>query len=69
MLLVTEQQIADAIRWMFRHHGWVIEGSAAVGIAAIMNELIPADDVSTVAIITGGNIDADKFLALMTTSS
>lgn len=68
MLLVTEQQIADAIRWMFRHHGWVIEGSAAVGIAAITNELIPADDVPTVAIITGSNIDADKFLALMTTS-
>ncbi len=65
MVLVEEEAIANAIRWMYREHGWVVEGSAATGIAAIQAELIPKDNRPTIIIISGGNIDADKFLNLM----
>lgn len=66
MVLVDEEAIADAIRWMYREHGWVIEGSAATSIAALRAGAIPIDERPTVVIISGGNIDADKFLELMT---
>jgi threonine dehydratase len=65
ILLVEEPEIVEAIRWMFREHGWVIEGAAAVGVAALLTNKIEAHDQATVVIISGGNIDADKFLRLM----
>lgn len=67
IVLVEETAIYEAIRWMFRTHGWVIEGAAAVGIAALLERKIEHDDKETVIIISGGNIDADKFLSVMNT--
>ncbi len=64
VVLVAENEIIEAMRWMFQTHGWIIEGAAAVGIAAILGEKVDAPD-ETVIIISGGNIDADKFLGLM----
>lgn len=66
LVLVEETAIAEAIRWMFRQHGWVIEGAAAVGIAAILSgEISPMQGQDTAIIVSGANIDADKFLGLM----
>ncbi len=65
IVLVEEAKIEEAIHWMFRTHGWVIEGAAAVGIAALLSQKITHDDRETIIIISGGNIDADKFLHLM----
>lgn len=64
IVLVDEAAIIEAIDWMFRQHGWVIEGAAAVGIAAILAQAIKPSD-ETVIIISGGNIDADKFLKMV----
>ncbi|MCI0713580.1 MAG: threonine/serine dehydratase [Chloroflexi bacterium] len=66
LLLVSEDDLASAIQWMFRVHGWVIEGSAACGIAALQTSIV-SSDAKTALIITGGNIDADTFLRLMIT--
>jgi threonine dehydratase len=66
LLLVSEDAIASAIEWTFRVHGWVIEGSAACGIAALQKSAV-SSEAPTVVIITGGNIDADNFLRLMIT--
>lgn len=65
IVLVEEDEIKDGVRWMFREHGWVIEGAAAVGIAALMTRKVANDQRETVVIISGGNIDADKFLNVM----
>ena len=37
-VLVSEAEIADAIRWMVRHHHKIIEGAAGVALAACINE-------------------------------
>ncbi len=64
IVLVEENEILNAIHWMFREHGWVIEGAAAVGIAAIVSgKVTPL--AQTAIIISGGNIDADKFLKIV----
>ncbi|MCB9437947.1 MAG: threonine/serine dehydratase [Anaerolineales bacterium] len=64
IVLVEEQAIHESIRWVFRQHGWAIEGAAAVGVAALLTGQIEPQ-AGTVVIISGGNIDVEKFLHVM----
>jgi threonine dehydratase len=56
LLLVEEEQIADAIRHAYWREQQVIEGSGAVGIAALRAGLIARPGVTAV-VLSGGNID------------
>lgn len=55
LVAVTEEQIADAIRYLAREHGLIAEGAGAAPIAAILAGTIPVTG-QTVAIISGRNI-------------
>lgn len=55
-ILVSEREIAEAIRHAYFEEQQVIEGSAAVGIAALLAGKLPADR-KTAIIVTGRNID------------
>ncbi len=57
VVLVSEEEIAEAIRYAYRRLGEVIEGSAAVGLAAVLAGKLSTTDRPTGALITGGNID------------
>jgi threonine dehydratase len=65
IVLVGEDEIADAVRWMLFEHNWVIEGAGAVGIAALRKGAILLDDRPTVVIISGGNIDYEVLKGLI----
>lgn len=65
IVLVTESQIAEAVRWMLIHHNWVIEGAAATAIAAILSEAVPRDGKQCALIISGGNIDYETLKHVM----
>jgi len=56
LVLVSEAEIAGAIRHAYWEERQIIEGSGAVGIAALMTGRI-ADPGRTVTIVSGGNID------------
>jgi threonine dehydratase len=56
LLLVSEEQIADAIRHAYCAEKQVIEGSGAVGIAALRAGLVPRPGITAV-VVSGGNID------------
>jgi threonine dehydratase len=56
LVLVSEQEIAAAIRHIYRNEGEVVEGAGAVGIAALLTEKITISG-PTVVILTGSNID------------
>jgi threonine dehydratase len=56
LLLVGEEQIADAIRHAYFEEKQVIEGSGAVGIAALRAGLVEAPGVAAV-VVSGCNID------------
>lgn len=58
IVLVSERQIALAMRWMLAQ-GWVVEGGGAVGVAAVYHDVIPADDRETVVVVSGGNVDLE----------
>jgi threonine dehydratase len=56
LVLVSEEQIADAIRHAYFEEKQVIEGSGAVGIAAVRAGLIAQPGVTAV-VVSGCNID------------
>jgi len=62
--VLDEAAIADAIRHAYFAEGQIIEGAAAVGIAALLQGWIkPGGPI--VVIISGGNIDREQHLALL----
>jgi threonine dehydratase len=63
MVLIEEQTISAAIRGMYRD-GVVSEGGAAVSVAAVAESAVGLDG-PTVVVITGGNIDAQRFAAIL----
>lgn len=56
IVLVSESQIAAAMSAMLAA-GWVVEGGGAVGVAAVLNGVIPAGDRETAVVVSGGNVD------------
>lgn len=59
VILVSEEEIREAIRYCWHNYKEVIEGSAAVGLAARLAGKIQSHPV--VAVITGGNIQPELF--------
>ncbi len=57
--LVTERQIADAMRYMIETGGWAVEGGGAVGVAALLHDVLPRDGSVTAIVVSGGNVDGD----------
>lgn len=64
-LLVSEDEIARAIAYAFRAHGEIIEGAAAVGLAAVLAGKFKPDGAGTLIVVTGGNIDPDRHRPLL----
>lgn len=60
LVAVTEQQILDAMRSVWRSHRLVVEGGGAVGIGALVAGLLPPTEGSVVVVVSGGNIDLAK---------
>ena len=59
IVLVTEEAIAEAMRWLLFENGWVVEGGAAVGVAALRSGIIEQSDRATVIVVSGGNVDPE----------
>lgn len=66
IVLVSEEAIAQAMRWMVADAGWMVEGGGAVGIAALMTGAIPSDGKQTAVVISGGNVDAGVLSRILT---
>lgn len=59
VVLVSEQAIADAMRWMIEEQGWIAEGGGVAGIAALLSGVVQADGRPTAIVISGGNVDGE----------
>lgn len=57
VLVVSDDQVLDALRFAMTRMKLVIEPSAAVPVAAVMEGLLPSDSRRVGVIISGGNID------------
>jgi threonine dehydratase len=65
ILTVTDRELKDAMRLAFERMKIVIEPSGAAGIAAVMSGKIDCGRKRAGVIVSGGNIDAGRFAALM----
>ena len=64
LVAVEDDAIRDAIVWLYRNHGLVVEASGAVGVAAVLRGQIPITG-TLVVVLSGRNIAVDKFAALL----
>ena len=64
-LLVSEEDIAKAMREAHEELGIRIEGSAGVALAACINDSARRGDKTAAVIICGGNIAEDKFNSII----
>lgn len=62
--LVSEDALAEAMRWLLFRQGWVVEGGGAAGVAALLSAVLPVDDRPTAVVITGGNVDEETLAAV-----
>lgn len=63
LLLVTEDEIEQAMAYAYKEYGEVIEGSGAVGLAAVLTGRVTGDHVGV--LVSGGNVDADRHAAII----
>jgi threonine dehydratase len=59
LVLVGEDDIAEAMVWLLERAKLVVEGGGAVGVAALLGgAIVPAPEGSIVIVLSGGNVDA-----------
>ncbi len=62
---VSEEEIADAMVFLAEHAKLVAEGAGAVAVAAIISHGLAPVDGTTVAIVSGGNVDGGLLAGLL----
>jgi threonine dehydratase len=64
VVLVSEEEIAAAMRFLHDEHGLRVEGGGAVGVAALLaGRVVPSGP--TVVVVSGGNVADDVFRGVM----
>lgn len=68
VVTVEDDAIIAAVAWLFRHARLVVEPSGAITTAAIMSGVgeVDFDNGSVVAIVSGGNVEAEKYAEYIT---
>jgi threonine dehydratase len=61
MVTVSEGEIAEAIAWLAREHDARVEGSGAVGLAALLHDRMPELHGPAAVVVSGGNIDEARW--------
>jgi threonine dehydratase len=64
-VVVDEAEIIEAMRTLFYEHGLVIEGGAAVTLAAIQSRLVDISGTHVVMPLTGRNVDYETYLKVI----
>jgi threonine dehydratase len=62
---VSEEQIAEAMVFVAEHAKLVAEGAGAVSVAAVLDGRLAPAAGTTVAIVSGGNVDSGLLAALL----
>ena len=64
-ILISEDEIADAIRSMIKQHSKLVEGSAGVAIASLLKHSDRFTDQTTVIVVCGANISQAKLQSVL----
>jgi len=66
ILTVSDAEVETAMAYAFRHLRLVIEPGGAVALAAALAGKLPLRDRTTAIVISGGNVDLERFVAALT---
>lgn len=61
IIVVKEQSTREGVKWMAEKHRYMIEGASATCLGALFESEGRFEGKKVLCIITGGNIDFDKF--------
>ncbi|NMC06587.1 MAG: pyridoxal-phosphate dependent enzyme [Candidatus Lokiarchaeota archaeon] len=65
VILVSEQEIIDAMRFLWERMKIVVEPSGAVPLAGVLSGQVPVQGTRVGTILSGGNIDLEEFFQLV----
>ncbi|MGI8497465.1 MAG: threonine ammonia-lyase [Gemmatimonadaceae bacterium] len=65
MVTVDEDEIGDAIAWLASREDAIVEGSGAVGVAALLQKKVDVSGDTVAVVVSGRNIDASRHAALL----
>jgi len=68
-LVVSDDDVRDAMRFAFQHLKMVVEPGGAVALAAVLAGKLGTADKTTLIVLSGGNVDADVFGAIQSESN
>lgn len=65
-LVVTDDDARDAMRFAYHELKLVLEPGGAAALAAVLTAKLPTADRTTVAVLSGGNVDPKDYAAIIT---
>ncbi len=65
MVAASEDDVANAIAYLWIEEGFKVEGAGAVGVAALLSGRVESLEVPVVVVVSGGNIDEAKHKAVI----
>lgn len=65
IVLVPEDAVRRAMRWLYVEEGVVAEGSAAVGAAALLEGVMRGIEGPVAIVLTGSNVDAARLASVL----
>lgn len=69
VILVSEQEILQAMRFVWERMKLIIEPSSAVAVAPLLSGVIGGNGERVGVILSGGNVDLDSFFTLLAETS
>ena len=66
VVLVSEESVKKAVGLLFEKTKLVVEPSGAVGIAALLSEMVSFKNSKVVALLSGGNVSTETFVKILT---
>lgn len=65
VVAVSESAMEKAVAFLHSEHHQVVEGSGAIGVAALMEKLVDVRGRKVGVVVSGGNIDEGKLLKIL----
>jgi threonine dehydratase len=64
-LVIAEEPIKEAMAFLFDRHRLVVEGAAAVGVAALRQGMLDAGGRRVVTVLTGSTVESTAYLRIL----
>jgi threonine dehydratase len=64
-LSISEEDIKDGMFYVFDKHRLIVEGAAALGIGALLNQRINVKGKNTVALLSGSSINSEEYIRII----